>query len=486
MKKIIALLFLTTLGWGAQGDSFLTVSSGTFLAIDGQTIANSNFRQTVVIGDTYSVAGVAQVDPVTGLTVHIASSSLTNGGVPVTVIGPGIQLASTTLNVNVPTAIQLASTTLNVNVPTAIQLASTTINVNVPTAIQLSSAALQVYSSSNGVFASTTNIVQPASVPNFRIDLTTTVVVHDFQGIQLASTTLTVLTPLAIQLASTTINVNIPTAIQLASTTLTVVFSSNGVNASTTNVVQPASVPAFRVDLSTTGTQANPFYVNVPLSLQLSSGTPSNPFTVNVPLSVQLTSGTPTNPLSVNVVNVSTGLQQESNFASYHASSATQVAASATDIATISGNATNNLYLTGIRVSCTQTTAGIVHMSILKRSTGDSPVVTSTMTVVPDDSGYGAAASTAAYVYTANPTRGTLVGQLDSYNIGCMAPATTVPNDIYISPAQWRKKPIVLRGFVQTVAVSLATGVDGTGVTVTGGVFNVTFEFTEGASFTPY
>lgn len=171
----------------------------------------------------------------------------------------------------------------------------------------------------------------------------------------------------------------------------------------------------------------------------------------------------------------------------YHASSATQVAASATDIAEVCGNATTTTLITSIRVSCTETTAGIVHLSILKRSTANSNVTAgiSTMTVVASDSNYAANSTTATYVYTGNPTRGTLLGQLDSYNIGCMAAGTAAPNDIYISPAWWRTKPIVLRNTRECVTVSLANGIDGIGTTVTGGVFNIAYDFIELTAITP-
>lgn len=147
-------------------------------------------------------------------------------------------------------------------------------------------------------------------------------------------------------------------------------------------------------------------------------------------------------------------------------------AASATDIALINGNATNTVLLYGIRVSCTQTTAGIVTLHIIKRSTANSGGTSAGMTEIPLDSNY-AAASTAALTYSANPTPGTSVGNIDTSKIGCMAAATATPNDIYISPASWRTNPVVLRGTAQGVAVNLG------GVTVSGGNFAVTFEWRE-------
>lgn len=168
--------------------------------------------------------------------------------------------------------------------------------------------------------------------------------------------------------------------------------------------------------------------------------------------------------------------------ASYHASGQVASAATATDIATMPGNASNIVLLTRIQVTCTQTTAGNIVLSVLKRSTADTVGTSSAMTVVPDDSNYSAGAS-APKVWTANPTKGTLVGTLDTYKLGCMATATATPNDLYV--LNLRQKPIVLRGTAQEVEINLGAPVDGTGTTITGGSFDVTFEWMEVTTFTP-
>lgn len=81
MKQIFAVLSLLGLaGWVHAANSSLTVSSGTFLAIDGFNTAGAQFRQAVVIADPSTVANTASVDPATGLTVHLASSSATGIG----------------------------------------------------------------------------------------------------------------------------------------------------------------------------------------------------------------------------------------------------------------------------------------------------------------------------------------------------------------------------------------------------------------------
>jgi hypothetical protein len=170
--------------------------------------------------------------------------------------------------------------------------------------------------------------------------------------------------------------------------------------------------------------------------------------------------------------------------ASYHSSTQLTSIGTGTDIAVMPGNATNTVLLTGIRFTCVQTTAGIINLSILKRSTADTVGTTQAMTVVPDDSNY-AAASSAPVAYTAPPTKGTLVGALDIQRVGCLAAATASPNDIYISPSNWRMKPIVLRGTAQQVAVNVATPIDGAGTAIAGSIINVTFEWIETKTITP-
>jgi hypothetical protein len=158
---------------------------------------------------------------------------------------------------------------------------------------------------------------------------------------------------------------------------------------------------------------------------------------------------------------------------SYSASATVTVASSATDIAILPGNATNTVYLYKIRVSCTQTTAGIFPLYIIKRSSADTSGTSSSMTVIPQDSNEPSGIS-APLTYTANPTTGSSAGTLDVYYMGAMASATASPNDIYISPDDWvLAKPIVLHGTAQQVAVNL------NGSTYSGMVCAVMFEWIE-------
>lgn len=166
-------------------------------------------------------------------------------------------------------------------------------------------------------------------------------------------------------------------------------------------------------------------------------------------------------------------------YSSYTASKdALTVAASATDIATLTGNASNTVIVTRIQVTCTQTTAGIVDLQLIKRSTADSGgTTTGSPASVPNDKNFSGASSS-VLTYTANATGlGTAVGNVDSTKVGCMATGTAAPNDIYIWTPARSGQSIVLRGTGDQLAINLG------GVTVTGGSFNVTISWIETTAF---
>jgi len=165
--------------------------------------------------------------------------------------------------------------------------------------------------------------------------------------------------------------------------------------------------------------------------------------------------------------------------ASYSASTNTFTVPSSTqDFTAICGNASNTVLVYDLRLSCTQTTAGNVGIEVVKRSSAYTGNL-STMTSVAQDSNYVAAITTVSFITANNVTNGTLVGHLDNYQLGCMAAATATPNDIYISPASWRMKPIVLRGTAQCVGVNTA------GVAVSGTKMTATWSWMETNTITP-
>jgi len=130
-------------------------------------------------------------------------------------------------------------------------------------------------------------------------------------------------------------------------------------------------------------------------------------------------------------------------------------AASATDIAVLSGNSTNTVIVTKIMMSCTQTTAGIIDVQLLIRTTADSGgTSTGSPSAYPLDQN-NASASSAVLTYTANPTVNDGTARLiDSYKLGVLAPGSVSPADVYIwTPSMGQS--IVLRGTAQQAALNL-------------------------------
>jgi hypothetical protein len=166
------------------------------------------------------------------------------------------------------------------------------------------------------------------------------------------------------------------------------------------------------------------------------------------------------------------------SFASYRSAATVALAASATDFACLPGNATNTVIVDEVHASGIQTTPSVVALFLVKRSVADIGSSNS-MTAVADDANFPAASS-APVNYTANPTTGALVGNLDITEVGFLAVGTAAANDIYIG--NFKAKPVILRGTAQEVCFNMNA------VTVTGGTAAVEFHWYEVAnlsSFTP-
>jgi hypothetical protein len=152
------------------------------------------------------------------------------------------------------------------------------------------------------------------------------------------------------------------------------------------------------------------------------------------------------------------------------------VGSSTTDNAVLPGNASNTVLVTRVIVSCLQTTAGNITLNLVKRSAADTSGTSASMTAVPDDSTFSAAISAPLSYTGTGPSVGAAVGNVDTYQLGCMATSTATPNDIYILDR--RLKPIVLRGTAQELAINF-------GGAITGGNLTVTFEWQEIKTITP-
>lgn len=145
------------------------------------------------------------------------------------------------------------------------------------------------------------------------------------------------------------------------------------------------------------------------------------------------------------------------------------VAATATDIAIIPGNATNTVYITKVIISGIQTTAGSALIQLIKRSTANTGGTSTAMTAIPHNS-----ADTPVSLplsYTANPTVGTPVGnvRLQYLSLG----SATIASGSIVWEFGDKGKWVTLSGVAQGLAINL------NGATITGGVINVSAEWIE-------
>lgn len=149
------------------------------------------------------------------------------------------------------------------------------------------------------------------------------------------------------------------------------------------------------------------------------------------------------------------------------------VAANPTDIFTITGSASKIIRILYASVIATRTNSGNFELVALKRSTANSGGTSTSVTAVPHDSNFPAATAT-ALAYTANPTLGTLVG-----NLSCdkpFAPSSTNNDGGELSEfifAEQGGAQIVLRNTSQVFAINLNA------TSVAGGTFSITVRWTE-------
>lgn len=146
-------------------------------------------------------------------------------------------------------------------------------------------------------------------------------------------------------------------------------------------------------------------------------------------------------------------------------------AALATDIFTLVGSSTMRVRVQYLRVTATQTTGGAVNVLVVARSTPNTGGTATQPTVVPFDS-RSPAGTAVVNAYTANPTTGTLAGAVFSDKMYLQAPAAVTVGDHLILSAKEIKAP-VLNSANESMSLNL------NGVTVTGGLFNITIMWTE-------
>jgi len=145
-------------------------------------------------------------------------------------------------------------------------------------------------------------------------------------------------------------------------------------------------------------------------------------------------------------------------------------AATATDVVEIIGSATTNVQITKIFVGGTATQTGSAVVNLIRRSTAASAGTSTNQTIVPHEA-TDAVATAVIKAYTVNPTTGTLVGQIRSSRIGFGS--STAPTTQYEFSFGENGKPVILAGVAQTLCINLG------GVTITGGIMDISIEFTE-------
>lgn len=159
--------------------------------------------------------------------------------------------------------------------------------------------------------------------------------------------------------------------------------------------------------------------------------------------------------------------------ATYHVAAKNfTLAATPTDVCILNGSATKTVYVTKVSVSGLKTTAGLSQVTLFKRTTANTGGTAVAGTEVAADTA-NAAATAAFQHYTANPTPGTGTIIYSNYMLFAAPAGTTdgVMREVFFGDKM--NQFAVLRGVAQGLAVNLD------GATLTGGVFNCSFEWVE-------
>lgn len=150
-------------------------------------------------------------------------------------------------------------------------------------------------------------------------------------------------------------------------------------------------------------------------------------------------------------------------------------AASATDFLTLTGATGITTRITYVQCSGIASTVGTADIVALKRSTANSAGTSTAPTIVPHDANSAAASST-ILAYTANPTTGTLVGNVRTGKLGLPLANTGAINGSLIWDFATRPgtQEIVLRAATQVFALN------GAGATLAAGAaLDCNVEWTE-------
>lgn len=129
-------------------------------------------------------------------------------------------------------------------------------------------------------------------------------------------------------------------------------------------------------------------------------------------------------------------------------------AATATDMVTLIGSATKTIRVTKINFYSNQTTSGINNIWLIKRSTANTGGTSTTRTIAVRDS-QNPATTTTCRLYSANPTLGTFVANIDVAKVQTSASSapTTVPVFVW-NFNDGQTQPIVLRGAAEQLSIN--------------------------------
>ena len=143
----------------------------------------------------------------------------------------------------------------------------------------------------------------------------------------------------------------------------------------------------------------------------------------------------------------------------------------ASDIFTLTGSATKVVRISRVAFSGVQTTGSQINVICLRRSTANTGGSIASLAAIKMDTANAAATATASG-YTANPTVGTLVGNIRTRKVS-VAAASGNSDEMILDFGTRNGQAVVLRGINEVFAINLNS------VTVSGSAFNISIEWTE-------
>jgi hypothetical protein len=158
--------------------------------------------------------------------------------------------------------------------------------------------------------------------------------------------------------------------------------------------------------------------------------------------------------------------------ATYSASAEFTAGTTPTDVFTLTGSATKTIKIRKITLGLTVTSGVNLGIFVVKRSTANSGGTSTTRDAVPWDSN-NAAATAVCRAYTANPTLGTLTGNLQTALAYASGGGTIGSTPLVLEYTGTAQQPLTIRGTSQLIAINMG------GVTRAGNSIRATVIWTE-------